>query len=320
MPHRNAILATVPLALLISVGWSGYRQTFAQAGSQRTPGPAAQHAPVTPAARGADRAAVRAAVEAFVKAFEARDPKALAALWTDEGEYKNERGLTVQGREALEKGFAAFFARTPEIKAEVRPGATRFLSRDTATEDGTVTVRRGPASSATRARYHALLVREDGRWKFARLEESAEEEASVDDLAFLVGEWTSTSGQGAEIHTTYSWAANKKFLHVQFSIKEKQLTLSGDQVIGVDPATHALHTWTFEADGGVGEADWERDGDHWVLDATGTLADGRTLKETNVLRRVNDDRLTWQSVNRTLDDEELPDLAPVKVTRVRPVK
>ena len=93
--------------------------------------------------------------------------------------------------------------------------------------------------------------------------------------------------------------------------------LSGTQVIGVDPATGELHSWTFEADGGVGEADWSRDGDHWVLDAAGTLTDGGTLTETNVLRRINDDTLTWQSVDRLLDDETIPDLAPVKVSRIK---
>src|SRR5262249_51244376 len=104
----------------------------------------------------------------------------------------------------------------------------------------------------------------------------------------------------------------------QFNIKEKGLALSGSQVIGVDPATGAIHTWTFEADGGVGEADWSRDGDHWVLEAAGTLTDGSTLTETNILRRVNDDTFTWQSVDRKHGDEVLPDLAPVKVTRVKP--
>src|SRR5262249_48720563 len=133
-----------------------------------------------------------------------------------------------------------------------------------------------------------------------------------------VGEWKSKSQEGAEIQTTYSWHPNKKFLQARFTIKEKSLTLSGSQVIGVDPATGALHSWTFEADGGVGQADWSRDGDHWLVDASGTLTDGRSLTETNILRRVNDDTFTWQSVDRHLGDERLADLAPVKVMRVKP--
>jgi CheY-like chemotaxis protein len=51
---------------------------------------------------------------------------------------------------------------------------------------------------------------------------------------------------------------------------------------------------------------------------TTTLPDGRTIKQTNVLRRINDDTVTWQSVDRVLGDDEIPDLAPVKVTRVKP--
>jgi uncharacterized protein (TIGR02246 family) len=257
-------------------------------------------------------------MQSFARAFEARDAKALASRWTEGGEFTNAAGLTVRGRDALQKAFSEALAKAPELKAEIAPGSLRFLSKDAAIDEGSATVRRGSTGPTTRTRYEALLVREGGSWLIARLSESPGADVSVADLAWLIGEWKSAAGQGAEIRTTYSWAPNKKFIHARFAIKEKELTLSGDQVIGVDPATGSLHTWTFEADGGVGEADWKPDGDHWVLDATGTLADGSTLTETNILRRVNDDTFTWQSVDRAHDDAELSDLAPVKVTRVKP--
>jgi len=277
-----------------------------------------QPPPAAADARNEDRAAIRAALESFVKAFESRDAKALAAHWTAEGEYQNEAGATVHGRGALESGFAAFFAKTPEVKAEIQPESLRFLARDTAIGEGSVTVRRGPAEPSTSARYRTLLVREEGRWRLAQLSESPNDKVSIADLDWLIGEWKSTGGQGAEIRTTYAWAPSKKFINVQFSIKEKDLALTGTQVIGVDPATGAIHSWTFEANGGVGEGEWSRDGDHWVLDVAGTLTDGTTLTETNILRRVNEDTFTWQSINRLLDDSEIPDLPPVKVARVKP--
>ena len=284
------------------------------------PAPAATRpaAPAAADARDADRAAVREAFAGFVKAFESRDAKALAGHWTTEGEYENAEGVTVRGREALEKGFAAFFDRTPEVKAEVHPEALRFLGRDSAIEDGTVDVRRGAAEPSTRARYNALFLREDGKWLLARLAETTDDEPSLDDLAWLVGDWKSLAGQDAEILTTYSKDENGKFLKVRFTIKGKDRTLSGFQVLGKDPATGDIRAWTFEAEGGIGEAVWARDGDHWTAEATGTLADGRTLVATNILRRINDDLFTWQSIDRMLDDEELPDLPPVKVTRVKP--
>jgi hypothetical protein len=177
-------------------------------------------------------------------------------------------------------------------------------------------------AEAKRARYEALLVRDDAQWRLAMLRETASDEGpSIDELAWLIGQWKSTGDQGAEILTTYAWDEQKKFIHVHFKITEKdRKPLSGKQVLGVDPATGGIRSWTFEAHGGVGEADWHADGDHWELRAEGTLADGRHLSETNVLRRVNDDTFTWQSVDRWLGDVSIPDLAPVKVVRVKAEK
>ncbi len=280
--------------------------------------PKAQQPSAPPDARTEDRAAIRKTIDSFARTFEARDAKTLAGHFTAEGEFQNVPGAKLRGRETLERAFAELFSKTPEVTAEVRPESLRFLSTDSAIEEGTVTVRRGPANPATNARYSALVVRESEGWQLALLSESpAEDKVSIEDLGWLIGQWKSTRGEGAEIQTRYAWAPGKKFIQVQFMIKEKNLTLSGNQVIGVDPATGLLHSWTFEADGGVGEADWSRDGDHWVLDADGTLADGRSLTETNVLRRVNEATFTWQSVDRKLDDEEIADLAPVKVTRIK---
>ena len=67
-------------------------------------------------------------------------------------------------------------------------------------------------------------------------------------------------------------------------------------------------------------ADWSRDGDHWKLELAGTLGDGRRLTETNVVRRVNNDTMTFQSINRTLDGADFADLPPVKITRIKSEK
>ncbi len=268
-------------------------------------------------ARKADRVAIAATLESLSKAFADRDGQALAAHWTAEGEYENETGASVQGRELLAKKFSEFFAKTPEVKAEIRPDSVKFLGQDTAISTGSVSVKRGATLPATSARYNALLVREEGKWRLASLSESPAEGPSIADLGWLIGEWKSVLGEGAEIRSVYSWSTNKKFIYVDFTLKEKGLSLSGKQVIGVDPATGLLHSWTFEADGGVGETNWSRDGEHWVLEADGTMVDGRTLTETNVLRRINDDTITFQSTNRLLDDQEFPDLPPVKVVRVK---
>jgi len=272
-------------------------------------------------ARGADRSAVHAAMESFRKAFESRDPKALSAVWTEEGEYENESGTIVRGRTNIEKGFATLFAKNPELSAVLKPKSLRFLSRDSAVEEGLVTIRRGSANASTTAGYSAHFIREDGKWKMTQLHEVEDNEPdTVADLAWIAGEWKSVLGSGAEIRTHYTVRPNEKFIDVVFELKEKDFALKGTQVIGVDPATGKLHTWTFEGDGGVGNADWNRDGDHWVLSAVGILTDGRVLTETNVIRKIDDNTMTWQSVDRMLGETPLSDLPPVKITRVKAAK
>jgi uncharacterized protein (TIGR02246 family) len=283
-------------------------------------GAATAQEPAAPDARPTDRDAIAGVMQSLAKSFEARDAKQLAQHWTAEGEYENDRGIAVHGREALEKGFAALFAKTPEVTVQIRSESVRFLSVATAIDEGTVLIRRGPAEPNTEAEYYALVVREGDNWLLAQLSDSSIVDASIEDLAWLIGEWKTPAGEQAENLTTYAWNDSKTFIRVHFSCTDKDLALSGDQMIGVDPATGQIRAWVFEAEGGVGETHWQRDGDHWTLAAAGTMADGGTLVETNVLRRIDDDTFTWQSIGRALDDVPLPDLPPVRVTRVKPQK
>jgi uncharacterized protein (TIGR02246 family) len=309
--NRTTATLALPLTLVVLSGtWT------APVRAQTATKPAARGAAADP--RAADRAAIRDVLQSFAKAFGSGDAKALAGHWTAEGEFEGEEAGAVRGRDALEKEYAALFAEHPKASAEAQPESLRFVSRDGAIAEGSVTVRRGPSEPAVTAHFTALLVREDGRWLLASLRESAVQESSLHDLAWLVGDWKSTGEGGAEVLTSYAWDDDsRKFLRVRFSIKDGDRTHRGTQMIGVDPATGELRGWTFESGGGVGEATWTRDGAHWVIESAGTLADGGTLVATNILTKVDEDTFTWQSIDRVLEGGDLPDLAPVKVTRVK---
>ena len=264
-----------------------------------------------------DQAAIAAVMQSFVKAFEARDAKQLASHWTTECEFENARGVVVSGRDELEKSFAALFAKNPEASAKLDSDSVRFLSADTAIYEGTVAIRRGPTQPSTEADYTALLVREGGTWKLAQMSESSFDEAIIEDLAWLIGDWKTPGDQETQLLISYTWDPNKQFMHVKLHRTEEGLDITGTQIIGIDPTTGQFRSWTFEADGGIGEAHWSRDGDSWVLSAIITFADGQTRSETNVFRRIDDDTVTYQSIGRTLDDVQLPDLPPMKLTRVK---
>src|SRR5581483_7552935 len=123
--------------------------------------------------------------------------------------------------------------------------------------------------------------------------------------------------EGTVVSTRYEWTANKSFIRCHFSVTRDGETNTGMQMIGKDPSTGALRVWTFEDEGGVGEADVTRDGKKWTFTARGATAEGQVLTATNVMTPLDADSFLWHSVGRALDGEELPDLPPIKVVRVR---
>ena len=84
----------------------------------------------------------------------------------------------------------------------------------------------------------------------------------------------------------------------------------------MDPAFDLIRAWTFDSVGGIGEANWSHDGDRWFIHSRGSLGDGSETTAVNFLTRTGADAFTWRSVNRMLDGERQPDIAPVKVMRV----
>jgi len=163
---------------------------------------------------------------------------------------------------------------------------------------------------------HILLAREDGNWKVVVLKEFEGGGSSVRDLEFLIGTW-SAKGENAEVRTTYEWTANKSFVRCRFSIQKDGKTQTGMQMIGEDPESEALKVWTFEDEGSVGESIMRREGKRWIMEARAAMKNGSIMTATNILTPIDGDSFSWQSVSREVDDEAVPDLAPVKVMRIK---
>jgi uncharacterized protein (TIGR02246 family) len=275
-----------------------------------------------PTARPDDEKSVRDASEALARAFEKGDATAVAGFFTEEGEYMDEDRDPVRGREALAKAYTDFFSKRPEVKVESKSDKVRFLGKDTALQEGTFSVK-AKDTPANSTRYSTLYVRQDGKWLIAMLKEWGDEttnKANLEDLAWMIGSWESANGE-SRARTKYEWAEGKKFIRVQYSVelseKGKKSTSTGTQVIGVDPASGLIHAWTFDSEGGVGESNWTWDGERWAIDSNGSLPDGSDTTAMNFLTPSGNDAFTWRSVKRTVTGESLPDLAPVKVKRVK---
>jgi uncharacterized protein (TIGR02246 family) len=266
--------------------------------------------------RNADEEAIRKLSAEFTRALVKGDAKAVAGMWTEGGEYVADDGTTVRGRPALEAAYATFFAEALPVKAEATIDSIRFVSRDSAIEEGVAKVRKGKGEGPVANRYSILYVREDGRWHIALLREWPHEGVTLRDLDWLIGTWVAKTEDG-EVRTAYGWDENKAFLRARITIKGKDHTVAATQTIGKDPRTGGLRSWLFGSDGGFGEASWSPDGKRWVLGATGVTADGGEMTATNILTPLDPDSFTWQSIDRTLNGEALPNIPPIKVTRVK---
>lgn len=84
-----------------------------------------------------DKEAIAKAAEAFIEAFHKGDAKALAAFWTPDGDYTDQTGRHLKGREAIEKAFRSFFAENKGLKVRIEGDSLRFVTPEVAIEEGT---------------------------------------------------------------------------------------------------------------------------------------------------------------------------------------
>jgi uncharacterized protein (TIGR02246 family) len=276
--------------------------------------------------QGEDEAAIRKSDEAYVEAYNKRDAKALAALWSPEAVYTDpETGENFVGREEIEKEFADTFAGLKEAKLEVDANSIRFLSPNVAVENGKARVIL-PNEEPDESTYSALFVKRDGKWLLDRVSEDVPPEPpapppshyeQLKDLEWMVGSWIdSDEEEGTMVQTDCNWAKNKNFLTRSFAVViDGQVDMAGMQIIGWDPAAKQIRSWVFDSDGGFYEGKWNRKGDRWQIQQTGTLPDGGKATEVSVIKKLDDNSFTWQRVQRSVDGEMLPDIEEVTIVR-----
>ncbi|WP_236621428.1 YybH family protein [Rhodopirellula sallentina] len=279
-----------------------------------------------------DREMIQKEVQAYVDAFNQRDAKTLASKWSSEAVYTNPlSGEQVVGREAIEQQFATIFANDPAVKLAVTSNSIDFLSPSVAIEKGTAIVSRSAPSGDDPAdpkaepltetsEYRGVYVKQDGHWLLDRVTE--EELISNDSpyehlgqLEWLIGSWVDEDDQ-ARIESTYRWTQNRRFIVQMFSVNVGGVVeMSGMQIIGWDQNAENIRSWVFDSEGGFGEGTWSEHGDAWHIQDAGTLPDGSVSTSTNILTYVDNNQFTWQSVNRVVGGQLLPNVSEVVVKR-----
>jgi uncharacterized protein (TIGR02246 family) len=268
-----------------------------------------------------EEAAMKARAKALIAAFDRGDAAALAAFWTEDGDYVDEGGRRYQGRKAIEAYFSKLLAAGKGAKLKIHRTAFRFVRPDLAIGDGVMEVFPPGGGPTTSTRYTAVQVKQDGQWLFESVRESVITPPShtekLDDVAWLIGDWADEGKEGARTHASFTWAENNNFIVNHFATTLQDVPLAGGtQWIGWDPAARGVRSWVFDSTGSLSESTWTREGNRLVSKTRTTLSDGKRASSTNVLTRIDADHFTIQWTQRTLEGKPLPDTKVVRLARV----
>jgi len=268
-----------------------------------------------------EEAALRKNDEAYVEVFEKGDAKALAALWTPDGDYTDQRGRNIKGREALEKLFGELFAENKGLKMRINIESVQFPFPNVAVEDGVTEVspEHGPPS---RARYTTMHVKKDGQWQIASIRDAMYIPPTNYDhlrgLEWVIGDWAAEGPTGEGGHLSLSWAPHQNFIINTFSTTFRDMTLGeGTQWIGWDPVAKTVRAWAFDTSGGFGEATWTAEGDKLVAKLNAVRRDGSKITATNTITRLDPNTVEFESTDRTIDGKPAPDIKGIKLKRAR---
>ncbi len=269
-----------------------------------------------------EEAAIKKNAEAFIAAFDKGDGKAVAAFWTPDGDYVDETGKQMKGRAEIEKAFAEFFAENKGLKVQIHTESLRFVTPDVAVEDGVTSVAEPDGGPPSRARYTVVHVKKEGQWMLSSVRDTPYAPPSnyehLKELEWAIGDWVDEGENGQVARVSFEWSESQNFILGTFAANFKNIEVGGGtQTIGWDPIKKQIRSWTFDEDGGFGEATWTRDGDRWVIKSELVLPDGKKVAATHIVTHVDADAITWQSKDRTVDGKPIPDVKEIKMKRVK---
>ena len=267
-----------------------------------------------------DEAQVRAAVDGYLGAINSGDATAAAEYWSETGHMVSADGSRLVGKAAIREDLQSFFNENQQSQVSVSNISIRFLTPTVAMEEGEASLISADTESSS-STYQAIHVKQNGQWKLESLREIeiAGPPSSHDhlkELQWMIGDWVDQDDE-TKIETSCRWTSNGNFMTRSFTVSSNGvIELEGTQVIGWDPQRKQIRSWVFDSAGGFGDGYWTRSGNQWTVKNKFQTSDGRQGKSTNKFTYVDADTFQWQSKNRSLGDERLPDVNAVAVNRV----
>ena len=187
-----------------------------------------------------EEAALKKNAEAFVAAFDKGDAKAVAAFWTADGDYVDETGRHMKGREEIEKAFAEFFSENKGLKVQIHTESLHFVTPDVAVEDGITSVSEPDGGPPSRARYTVVHVKKDGEWRLSSVRDTPYAPPSnyehLKELEWAIGDWADEGENGKVARVSFEWSEGQNYILGTFAASFKNIEVSsGDATDRLGP-------------------------------------------------------------------------------------
>ncbi len=284
-------------------------------------GLAVAHAEETPA-KSAEDQVIRNSISEYCDAFNAGKIDVLLGYWNDDADYVDEDGKAYHGKEAIGALFKSSLEELKGTKLGLKIDNLHLVKPDVAIEDGVATLT-GPDGEASDGRYTVVWIKNGDHWRISSAhdlpkKEKPAEAANADylkPLDWLIGDWTSDDN-GRKVNLSTKWVLDKNYIVQDYTVTgETGDDLKVMQLIGYDPLSGQIKSWSFDSRGGYGEGLWQREDNTWTSESTGVLSDGRVGSSVNSVRFVDDTHLEWRATGRNIEGQPMPD-AEVKFVRV----
>jgi len=253
----------------------------------------------------------------YQQAYDRGDAKTLASFYADDIDYIDQDGVEIKGRGEMEKLFAENFQANPGAKIAITIEEVKQLTPDVQVNRGVATVTASSGLNES-TRYAAVLAKKNDGWQIYQLTETAAPAPSassqLEALKWLIGNWENKDADQT-VETKVEWAGDKNFLVRTFKLKDEEGETDGWEIVGWDPDRQQIRSWIFDSNGGSGESSWSYDGGHWLIRASNVLPGGSRSTAENLLTKVDDNKFTWESQNRTLEGDSQPSVPKIVVHR-----
>ncbi len=270
-------------------------------------------------------AEIREAATAYAKAFNTSDYVSLADQWAERA-LLVEGGLELEGRAEIMASLRSWREQHPAASMEIEVGLVDLVAEPLARVEGILRFTPKPGAQPVISRFSSLRVREGKVWRLVESIIVPEHAAALEDLAWLVGTWNAETtraedGSKTTVETIYEKPLGPYCLVGRSRIRPPAgEVIEALEVIHADRSTGAVRCWVFDSTGARGEGTIESDGTTFFKTMVGTPADrvpGMVARWTQVISPTGDGRCTLHSIERSIDNQPLPDGEPLHFRKIR---